>query len=258
MQNSLNLEGVEQLPLKDYTEKAYLDYSMYVILDRALPHIGDGLKPVQRRIIYSMSELGLSAGSEAEEIGAHGRRRHRQVSSARRRRLLRSHGIDGAGFLLPIPDRRRAGQLGLDRRSQVLRGDALHRIAPRAVCEDAARRTRAGHGRLDTEFRRYARRARGVAGAAPESALERHDRHRRRHVDRRAAAQPAGGGERADPPDRQSGCHRRAADETHQGPRLSDRRRARIAACGHQADVYNGQRHAQAAGRATRSRTATS
>ncbi|MCP4788998.1 MAG: DNA topoisomerase IV subunit A [Gammaproteobacteria bacterium] len=52
-------EGVERLSLKDYTEKAYLDYSMYVILDRALPHIGDGLKPVQRRIVYAMSELGL-------------------------------------------------------------------------------------------------------------------------------------------------------------------------------------------------------
>lgn len=54
-------ENYEQLPLKDFTEKAYLDYSMYVILDRALPHIGDGLKPVQRRIVYAMSELGLSA-----------------------------------------------------------------------------------------------------------------------------------------------------------------------------------------------------
>ena len=64
MQNSLNLEGVEQQTLKDYAEKAYLDYSMYVILDRALPQIGDGLKPVQRRIIYAMSELGLSAGSK--------------------------------------------------------------------------------------------------------------------------------------------------------------------------------------------------
>ncbi|MCK5478991.1 MAG: DNA topoisomerase IV subunit A, partial [Methylococcales bacterium] len=54
-------ENHEQLPLKDFTEKAYLDYSMYVILDRALPHIGDGLKPVQRRIVYAMSELGLNA-----------------------------------------------------------------------------------------------------------------------------------------------------------------------------------------------------
>ncbi len=52
---------VEQLSLRDYAEKAYLDYSMYVILDRALPHIGDGLKPVQRRIVYAMSELSLKA-----------------------------------------------------------------------------------------------------------------------------------------------------------------------------------------------------
>jgi topoisomerase-4 subunit A len=64
MQNQLNLEGVEQQTLKQYAEKAYLDYSMYVILDRALPQIGDGLKPVQRRIIYAMSELGLSAGQK--------------------------------------------------------------------------------------------------------------------------------------------------------------------------------------------------
>ncbi|OED42409.1 DNA topoisomerase IV subunit A [Chromatiales bacterium (ex Bugula neritina AB1)] len=54
----------EEQPLSEFTEKAYLDYSMYVILDRALPHIGDGLKPVQRRIIYAMSELGLSATSK--------------------------------------------------------------------------------------------------------------------------------------------------------------------------------------------------
>ncbi|MEJ2529957.1 MAG: DNA gyrase subunit A, partial [Gammaproteobacteria bacterium] len=56
-----SLEGIETMPLKVFTEKAYLDYAMYVILDRALPHIGDGLKPVQRRIVYAMSELGLSA-----------------------------------------------------------------------------------------------------------------------------------------------------------------------------------------------------
>src|SRR5210317_1656483 len=57
----INYEGIEKLPLKEFTERAYLDYSMYVILDRALPYIGDGLKPVQRRIIYAMSELGLSS-----------------------------------------------------------------------------------------------------------------------------------------------------------------------------------------------------
>ena len=60
----LNFDGIEQRPLKTFTEKAYLDYSMYVILDRALPMLADGLKPVQRRIIYAMSELSLSANSK--------------------------------------------------------------------------------------------------------------------------------------------------------------------------------------------------
>ncbi|OSM52623.1 DNA topoisomerase IV subunit A, partial [Aeromonas salmonicida subsp. salmonicida] len=60
----LSLDGVERQPMRTFTEQAYLNYSMYVIMDRALPHIGDGLKPVQRRIIYAMSELGLSALSK--------------------------------------------------------------------------------------------------------------------------------------------------------------------------------------------------
>ncbi len=59
-----SFEGIERVPLDQFTEKAYLNYSMYVILDRALPNIGDGLKPVQRRIVYAMSELGLSAGAK--------------------------------------------------------------------------------------------------------------------------------------------------------------------------------------------------
>jgi len=67
IQNQLDFEGIERVPLKEYTEKAYLDYSMYVILDRALPHIGDGLKPVQRRIVYAMSELGLKAGAKPKK-----------------------------------------------------------------------------------------------------------------------------------------------------------------------------------------------
>ena len=52
------------MPLRTFTEKAYLNYSMYVIMDRALPFIGDGLKPVQRRIVYAMSELGLNAAAK--------------------------------------------------------------------------------------------------------------------------------------------------------------------------------------------------
>lgn len=57
-------DDFESIPFEQFAQKAYLNYSMYVILDRALPHIGDGLKPVQRRIIYSMSQLGLNAGAK--------------------------------------------------------------------------------------------------------------------------------------------------------------------------------------------------
>ena len=56
----INKDGIEQLTMSRFTEESYLNYSMYVIMDRALPHIGDGLKPVQRRIVYAMSELGLN------------------------------------------------------------------------------------------------------------------------------------------------------------------------------------------------------
>src|SRR6478672_7312141 len=58
------IPDIEQTPVATFARKAYLDYSMYVILDRALPHIADGLKPVQRRIVYAMSELGLSAAAK--------------------------------------------------------------------------------------------------------------------------------------------------------------------------------------------------
>ncbi|MDZ7737001.1 MAG: DNA topoisomerase IV subunit A [Gammaproteobacteria bacterium] len=64
MSDNTTAEPAEQKPLHEFTEKAYLDYSMYVVLDRALPHITDGLKPVQRRILYAMSELGLKSGSK--------------------------------------------------------------------------------------------------------------------------------------------------------------------------------------------------
>ncbi|MCW8347970.1 DNA topoisomerase IV subunit A [Vibrio sp. ZSDZ65] len=64
MSTEISFDGVEQLPMRKFTEDAYLNYSMYVIMDRALPYIGDGLKPVQRRIIYAMSELGLSSAAK--------------------------------------------------------------------------------------------------------------------------------------------------------------------------------------------------
>ncbi len=66
-ESSLPSSLYEQVPLREYAERAYLDYAMYVVLDRALPHLGDGLKPVQRRIVYAMSELGLSAAAKPKK-----------------------------------------------------------------------------------------------------------------------------------------------------------------------------------------------
>jgi len=62
-------KNISSISLKEYAEESYLNYSMYVILDRALPHVGDGMKPVQRRILYAMSELGLNAGSKYKKSG---------------------------------------------------------------------------------------------------------------------------------------------------------------------------------------------
>ena len=138
----------EQVPLKTFTEKAYLDYSMYVINDRALPHIGDGLKPVQRRIVYAMSQLESRLRREVHEVGADDRRRARQVPSARRLGLLRSDGADGAAVLVSLSAGRRTRQLGRARRSEVVRGDALHRSAAVAIRRTAAGGSRPGHGRL--------------------------------------------------------------------------------------------------------------
>ena len=86
----LNFEGVEQRPLRSFTEKAYLEYSMYVILDRALPALGDGLKPVQRRITYAMSELGLSWWQHGLTGGARTRQRPRADGRPGRRARART------------------------------------------------------------------------------------------------------------------------------------------------------------------------
>ena len=138
----LNFEGVEQQPLRDFTEKAYLDYSMYVILDRALPALGDGLKPVQRRIIYAMSELGLSAASKhkksARTVGDVIGKFHPHGDSACYEAMV--HMAQPFTYRYPIVDGQ--GNWGSHRRSEVLRGHALHRVAPDALRRGAAGRAR--------------------------------------------------------------------------------------------------------------------
>ena len=129
----LNFDGIERVPLSVFTEKAYLDYSMYVILDRALPNLGDGLKPVQRRIIYAMSDLGLSAGSEAKKsartVGDVIGKFHPHGDSACYEAMV----LMAQDLQLPLSDRRRAGQLGLDRTSRSLSRPCATRSAAHAL-----------------------------------------------------------------------------------------------------------------------------
>jgi len=106
MATDTTLDTIETLPLHTFTEKAYLDYSMYVILDRALPHIGDGLKPVQRRIIYAMSELGLSARAKfkksARTVGDVLGKFHPHGDSACYEAMV--HMAQGFSFRYPLVD----------------------------------------------------------------------------------------------------------------------------------------------------------
>ena len=149
----IDSDGIEQVSLKQYAEKAYLDYSMYVILDRALPHVGDGLKPVQRRIIYAMSELGLKATAKykksARTVGdVIGKFHPHGDSAAYEAMVLMAQDVQ-----LSLSAGRRAGQLGFAGRSEIVRGDALHRIAPDGLCRGAAGGARPGHRRLGAQFR---------------------------------------------------------------------------------------------------------
>ena len=220
------IADVERLALATFTEKAYLDYSMYVILDRALPPLADGLKPVQRRIVYAMSELGLSADRQVQEVGAHGGRRARQVPPARRLACYEAMVLMAQPFSFRYPLVDGQGNWGSQDDPKLVRRHALHRGAA-----DAVRRRRSSpssaQGTVDwgPNFDGTLDEPEAAAVAAAARAAQRRLRHRRRHGHRHPAAQRArgGGGRRSalldDPklPD----------DElyaAHPRPRLPDRR----------------------------------
>jgi len=156
-QDELNFEGIERLPLRTFTEKAYLEYSMYVILDRALPHVGDGLKPVQRRIVYAMSELGLAAASKhkksARTVGDVIGKFHPHGDSACYEALVlmaqpfsyRYPLVDGQGNFGSPDDPKSFAAM----RYTESEADALRRGAAVGAWR--------GHRRLDAELRRHAR-----------------------------------------------------------------------------------------------------
>ena len=139
--------NIEPRALEDEMRSAYLDYAMSVIVGRALPDVRDGLKPVHRRVLFSMSENGLGPDAPAREVRRGRRRRDGQVPPARRPAIYDTLVRMAQDFSMRYTAGRRAGQLRLDRR-RPRRGHALHRGAPHAPGDGDAARPRPGHGRL--------------------------------------------------------------------------------------------------------------
>ena len=188
----------------------YLDYAMSVIVARALPDVRDGLKPVHRRILYTMGEMGLQLDELLPQVRRDRRRGDGQVPPARRRRALRRARPARPGLLDALPAGRRAGQLRLGRRRH-RRRHALHRGAPDGDRRRDAGRHRQGHGRLRGQLRRHPEAAVGPPGQAAEPAHQRLVRHRRRHGDQHPAAPPRRDRRRRVRLHRQPGRHERRA-----------------------------------------------
>ena len=171
---------------------AYLDYAMSVIVGRALPDVRDGLKPVHRRVLFSMSENGLEPDAAVPQVRLDRRRRDGQLPPARRLGDLRRPRAPGAGLLDALRARRRPGQLRLDRRRSPGR-HALHRgpaaSAWRWRCCATSTPTRS----TSSQLRRAQAGAGRAAGALSEPARQRLVGDRRRHGDEHPAAQPARG-----------------------------------------------------------------
>ena len=161
---------------------------MYVILDRALPQIGDGLKPVQRRIVYAMSELGLSASSKpkksARTVGDVIGKFHPHGDSACYEAMV----LMAQDFSYRYPIVIGQGNWGStdDPKSFAAMRYTESRLAPYA--KSLLQELGARNGRLDAQLRRYDERASGLAGPVAESVAQRHNGYCCRNVDRRPAA----------------------------------------------------------------------
>ena len=144
---------IDERELTQEMRSSYLDYAMSVIVGRALPDVRDGLKPVHRRVLYAMHDLGLQPNRPYRKSRVHRRRGDGQVPPARRPGDLRHAGADGAGLLAALSAGRRPGELRLDRRRPGRR-DALHRGPARPARHRDASRHRRGDGRVRPQLRR--------------------------------------------------------------------------------------------------------
>ena len=184
-----NPGNIRSIRIEDEMKVSYLDYAMSVIVSRALPDVRDGLKPVHRRVLFTMGEMGLSATSSyrkcAAIVGEVMGKYHPHGDVALYDALVPA----GPGLLAALPARRRAGQLRLGRWRR-RGGDALHGGAPDGDRRRAARRHRQGDRRLRGQLRRHAAPADGPAVEAPEPADQRLVRDRGRDGDEHPAPPP--------------------------------------------------------------------
>ena len=191
MQDELNFEGVEKQPLRTFTEKAYLDYSMYVILDRALPSLSDGLKPVQRRIIYAMSELGLSAGQKhkksARTVGDVIGKFHPHGDSACYEAMVLM--AQDFSYRYPIVDGQ--GNWGSTDEPKSFAAMRYTESKLTRYAEVLLVGTLGWHRRLAAQLRWHAGGAGVPSGATPQRASQRYPGNRGRHVHRHSASQPS-------------------------------------------------------------------
>ena len=217
--------NIEPIEIQEEMERSFLDYAMSVITARALPDARDGLKPVQRRILYGMYAQGLrpdrkhqkSAQAVGEVMGKYHPHDGTSIYDALARMAqdftLRYPLIDGHGnFGSPDPNDRPAAQRYTEARLAALAMELLGEIDEETVDWDA---TYDGQNQEPI----------GAAGALPQPARERRWRHRGRHGDEHPAAQPGRGHRRRGAHDRQSRRQGVGADEDREGPRLPDRAR---------------------------------
>ena len=213
----------ERLPLRTYTERAYLDYSMYVINDRALPHVGDGLKPVQRRIVYAMSELGLTAAAKfmksARTVGDVLGKFHPHGESACYEAMV----LMAQPFSFRYPLVQGQGNWGApdDPKSFA----AMRYTEARLAAVSEVLLGELGQGTVDfvPNFDGVLSEPELLPARLPTVLMNGGDRHRRRDGHGHSPAQPPGGGERLHSPDRPTVRDHRGSDAAHPRSRLPDR-----------------------------------
>ena len=218
-----NLGDIRAIRLEDEMRVSYLDYAMSVIVARALPDVRDGLKPVHRRILFTMGEMGLSSTSSyrkcAAIVGEVMGKYHPHGDVALYDALVRL--AQDFSMRYPLVDGQ--GNFG-SRRRRHRRRHALHGGPPHGDLRRDARRHRQGHRRLRGQLRRHPEAAVGPPGQAAQPADQRVLGHRRRHGDQHPAPPPGRDRRRRDRLHRQPRHHQRRAVPDRQGPGLPDRR----------------------------------